>query len=84
MTSGAKSVLYRREREMYPEVVDWFRRLLSSRHRQSEVTVFDTSQVSLWQFLKRQGLHHHFSDYLSYEIQVDITGVIRSTVTLRN
>lgn len=60
-----------------PSVVDWLRSLLMSRHPKAEVLVFDTSQVSLWQFLRRNELHDAFPDYLSYEIQVDITGIIK-------
>jgi hypothetical protein len=70
--------IYKTEREMYLDVKDWLRRLLRSRFPHSQVEVFDTSQVSLWKFLQRENYHRFFSDYLSYEIQVDITGIIES------
>jgi hypothetical protein len=70
---------YKNEREMYSEVARWFQGLLSSRNPRAEINVFDTSQVSLWQFLQRHAFHHLFPDYLSYEIQVDVTGIIKSS-----
>jgi len=79
MTASSKKTYYRTEREMYPDVIDWFRNLLSSRFPRSEVTVFDTSRVLLRQFIKRQGLQQHFPDHLFYEIQVDITGIVKSS-----
>jgi hypothetical protein len=70
--------VYPRERDMYPDVIAWFQALLSSRNPRSDVQVFDTSQFSLWQFLQRIKMTECFKDYLSYEIQVDLTGVIKS------
>lgn len=64
-------------------MIDWLRSLLVSRHPGSQIEVYDTSQVSLWQFLQRAELHYAFPDHLSYEIQVDITGVIKRSREVR-
>lgn len=39
--------------------------------------VTDTSRVTLGSFLEQKGLTELFPDYQTYEINVDITGVIR-------
>lgn len=69
---------YSSERKMYPEVITWLSQLLRDTHRKSNVEVYDTSGISLSYFIKDKNLESHFSDYLSYDIYVDITGVIRT------
>jgi len=72
-----------KERDLYPDVIRWFSTLLKEKNRHSRVSVFDTSQVSLWKFLKNNGYSMYFKEYLSYEIQVDITGVVLGKKTAR-
>lgn len=62
---------------MYPEVCAWLGNLLKSRFPRSVVTVADTSRVTLGDYLERKGLSELFPDYQTYEINVDVTGVVK-------
>lgn len=68
---------YRNERAMYPEVCVWLRNVLTSQFPRSTVIVADTSRVTLGDYLEREGLSELFSDYQTYEINVDVTGIVR-------
>lgn len=62
---------------MYSDVSRWFERILSSKFPRANITVYDTSKVVLSRFLFERGLHQFFPQYQTFEIEVDITGVIR-------
>ena len=70
--------MYDREQEMYPEVIEWFRNYLSAYHKRSKIEVFNTSQLLLSRFLETKDYHRCFREYLTFEIKVDITGIIRT------
>lgn len=61
---------------MYGPVRDWWERFLKERHKRSQVSVYDTSRIVLYRFIQDHQLEALFSDYLTYEVEVDITGVI--------
>lgn len=67
---------YNKESDLYPSVIKWFKTLLQEKHKRSIVHVYDTSQVSLWKFLRDNGYYKYFKDYLTFEIRVDITGIV--------
>lgn len=69
---------YPDERAMYPEVCKWLRDSLKSRYPKTVVTVDDTSRVTLGSYLEQHGLVDLFPDYETYEINVDITGVVQA------
>ena len=46
------------------------------------MSTYDTHSVDLSSFLRKEGLHRHFKDYTAYDIQVDVTGVIETTLTV--
>lgn len=62
---------------MYPHVRTWLRDLLKEKYPKDSVTVYDTHAQNLSAFLMRKNLHKFFSDFQSYEIKVDVTGVVR-------
>jgi hypothetical protein len=68
--------IFKKESQMYPEVMEWLERILLSRYPRSQVHVHNTSQVSLWKFLRENDYARYFKDYQTYEIQVDITGIV--------
>ena len=68
---------YKKEEELYPEVIEWLRRILIQKFKRSKILVYDTSKFKLHNFLYRKKFHTFFPDYLTYEIQVDITGLIK-------
>ena len=70
--------MYDKENEMYQPTIEWFAQYLSSYHKKASVKVFDTSQVSLLRFLERNNYHHLFQDYITYDIQVDITALVKT------
>ncbi|RLG16979.1 hypothetical protein DRN63_03515 [Nanoarchaeota archaeon] len=61
---------------MYPHVEAWLKNLLKSKFKNKVVRVADTSKKVLSRWLFEQGFHKYFEDYQTYEIEVDITGVL--------
>ena len=61
---------------MYPDVCVWFRKILWEKYRDAEIHVENTSRKILSKWLVERRLHNLFPDYQTYEIEVDITGII--------
>jgi len=68
---------YRNETQMYPDVEKWMKKRLEAKYRRLPIDVYDTHTKYLSDFLEEKGLHVHFPDYPSYEIKVDVLGVIQ-------
>ena len=68
---------YTREREMYPDVMEWLERKLRGTFPHAEIKTYDTSAVALYRFLETNGFQAHFPQYQSYDIHVDVTGIVR-------
>ena|SRR5690348_8992385 len=66
------------ELALYPQVSEWLARSLRGRHPRAEVAAFDTHSTDLATFLRKEGPHSFFSDCDAYEIQVDVTGVVKT------
>jgi hypothetical protein len=69
--------MYNSEKEMYPEVFNWLLKHLKGIYPKSEIEVFDTSKINLCEFIRRKNLSIYFSEFETYVIKVDITGVIK-------
>lgn len=82
MKTRQRNNSYLNERAMYPEVCKWLHDLLKSRFPKSTVTTVDTSQVSLNNYLEQAGLTDLFPDYQTYEINVDVTGIVQRKTPL--
>lgn len=67
---------YKKEKEMYPDVCSWFKKLLQSKFKNARIYVEDTSKKVLSKWLLEKGFHNYFPDYQTYEVEVDVTGVI--------
>lgn len=61
---------------MYPDVRSWFRKTLQSKFKNARICVEDTSKKVLSKWLLEKGFHNYFPDYQTYEVEVDVTGVI--------
>jgi hypothetical protein len=70
--------LYQEEKEMYPDVCSWLKRVLTSKFKTAKISVADTSKKVLSKWLFEKGYHRYFKDYSTYEIEVDVIGVIES------
>ena len=68
--------MYATEAQLYPDVIDWFQRILKDKHKKSDITVYDTSRENLSEFLRRKKLDIYFPEFETFVIKVDITGVI--------
>ena len=75
------TVAYSREKEMYAPVMGWLKRSLQGRFPRAHIKTYDTSAVALYRFLETNGLQEHFPQYQSYDIHVDVTGVVRTKRT---
>lgn len=71
------------ETGLYPDVVSWLGKYLHSRYRKAEVTAHDTHKVELSAFLRKENLHVQFGDCDAYEIQVDVTGIVKTKESVR-
>ncbi|MEM3875159.1 MAG: hypothetical protein QXU45_08530 [Candidatus Bathyarchaeia archaeon] len=68
--------MYKKEKEMYPDVCLWFKKTLQSKFKNARICVEDTSKKVLSKWLLEKGFHVYFPDHQTYEIEVDVTGVI--------
>ncbi len=64
---------------MYPEVCTWFKKILKEKFKDAEICVEDTSKKVLSKWLVEKGYHKFFSDYQTFEIEVDVTGIVRKS-----
>ncbi len=62
---------------MYPDVCAWLQEALKAKFPKSAIRVADTSRVTLGRFLEQEGLTDIFPEYQTYEINVDVTGVVQ-------
>ena len=64
---------------MYPDVCAWFKGMLKDKFKDAEICVEDTSKKMLSKWLVEKGFHNFFSDYQTYEIEVDVTGIVKKS-----
>lgn len=64
---------------MYPDVCAWFKRILKEKFKDAEICVEDTSKKVLSKWLVEKGFHNFFPDYQTYEIEVDVSGMVEKT-----
>lgn len=69
---------YKREEDMYPHVKSWLERELKSKIKSAErIHVYITPRTSITKLLVSENLIPYFTnEYLTYDVKVDITGVI--------
>ena len=67
-----------REEELYPSVIEWLRKFLKGRHRNSNVEAYDTHKINLSKFLQNNELQQYFPEFSAFDIKVDITGIIKT------
>jgi hypothetical protein len=68
--------LYKSEKEIYPDVCSWFKKILQNKFKNAKICVEDTSKKLLSKWLVEKGFHKFFPDYQIYEVEVDVTGAI--------
>jgi hypothetical protein len=61
---------------MYPDVCAWFKKILQEKYDKSKIHLEDTSRKVLSKWIVEKKLPDLFPDYQTYEIEVDITGII--------
>jgi len=64
---------------MYPDVCLWFKKMLQSKFKNARICVEDTSKKVLAKWLLEKGFHGYFPNYQTYEVEVDVAGVIVKT-----
>ncbi len=68
---------YAREQDMYAAVVSWLEASLQRHYPKATIRVFDTSQEQLTRVIQRENVAQGLpADWVSWDIQVDITGFI--------
>jgi len=64
---------------MYSDVCSWFKRILKNKFKNAKIHVEDTSKRVLSKWLVEKGFHNFFPDYQTYEIEVDVTGIVKKS-----
>lgn len=67
--------MYKIEKQLYPDVCTWFKKILEKKFKDAKVCVEDTSKKVLSKWLVEKGFHNFFPNYQTYEIEVDVTGI---------
>jgi len=52
---------------------------LKKKFKDAEICVEDTSKKILSKWLVEKGFHNFFSDYQTYEIEIDVTGIVKKS-----
>jgi hypothetical protein len=65
------------ERDLYPDVMAWLRRVLRTSYPSYEIEVFDTSKITLSRFIRRAQLRKFFPRCDLLDIRVQMTAVLR-------
>jgi len=66
---------YNKEKELYPEIVDWLKSFLEDRFSKWDVSIFDTHREYLNSFLSRKNFN--IKEAGTYQIKVDVTGILQ-------
>jgi len=61
---------------MYDPVREWLQSVLTARYPDGEVVTAATGSIALFRWLEHHGLADHFDDYLTYDIKVDVLGMV--------
>lgn len=67
------------EKELYPQIAQWLSSYLISHYKKAKIIVEDTHRINLSDFLVRINMQNKFPEYTSYDIKVDVTGIINSS-----
>jgi len=68
--------VYKHESQMYLDVTKWLKEFLNNRYKRRNIIVEATPQTKLYRWLELKGLQDYFSDYLAYDIKIDVTGIV--------
>lgn len=71
------------ELALYPQVSKWLERALRDRHPRAEVAAYDTHSMVLSAVLRREGLQSFFKGCDAYEIQVDVTAIVKTSKSIQ-
>lgn len=68
---------YTSEIEMYPDIINWLKTTLSQKYKRAKIlTVIDTHDSDLSNFIVRLNYEKFFPEYSTYHIRQDITAFI--------
>jgi hypothetical protein len=65
-----------REKDLYKPVIKWLKEYLKGKFKKAEIYVFDTHNQYLAEIIKRKKLTSYFPLYATYQLKVDIAGII--------
>lgn len=68
---------YTNEVQMYPDIAFWLKEKLKGKYRSADIATYDVHSQYLNKFIAQQGLAEYCEDYPSYEIKVDIIGIVK-------
>lgn len=69
--------MYDRESDIYPDVARWLKFFLGERNLRAEIETFAVDKIVLSSFLQQKGFHVFFPEYQSFEIEIDVLGIIK-------
>jgi len=68
--------MYNNEIEMYPDVIKWLKKNLEQKFGKTAITVLDTHDSDLSNFIMQLNYQKFFPEFSTYKIRQDITGFI--------
>ncbi|MFW9874336.1 MAG: hypothetical protein ACFFG0_14620 [Candidatus Thorarchaeota archaeon] len=65
-----------KEKDLYSVIKDWLKNLLKSYYPRKKIDTYDTSSVFLSKFIQDSNWMKYRDDYATYQIKIDILGVL--------
>lgn len=72
----------KKEKDLYPKICSWLEDLLKSYYPKKTIYSYDTSNIYLSKFIQDHNWISYRSDYVTYQIKIDILGIIIKNETL--
>ena len=69
-------MMYKSEKDMYPDVCRWLEDFLKNRFKKSDVEVYELSQKPISRFLRTYNKGNFPAEWVTWNIKVDVVGFV--------
>ncbi len=67
-----------KEKDLYPDIIDWIEKYLKDRHPHSQIKAYDTHNKKLSNFIFELNLQDFFPEFIAFDMKIDITTIVKS------